>query len=260
MRYLSKASDTAGCVFCEKLASLDDIDNLVLWRGNSIAILMNLFPYSTGHIMLLPYEHIATPEQLDVPVIMTEIAVELPGTMRALRRVLNCQGFNTGMNTGGAAGAGIADHMHVHVVPRWSGDANFMPIVGKVTVMPELLSVTYAKLRAEILVEHDARQILSALVLSPDRSSVLLLPADGGKLPTAESDAQRPLVHSMRADLVTLGIEASVSGWAGFDTVVWQASTKSEPTAGAWIPISELPAPLALLASQARSRLEREDT
>ena len=155
MRYLSKSQVAPGCVFCEKLASHDDVENLVLWRGDSIAILMNLFPYSTGHLMLLPYEHVASPEQLADPSIMTEIAIEIPLAMRALRKVLGCQGFNTGMNTGGAAGAGIADHMHMHVVPRWNGDANFMPIIGNVTVMPEELPVTYAKLRAELIVEHD---------------------------------------------------------------------------------------------------------
>ncbi len=202
MRYLSKSQIPTGCVFCAKLASHDDVENLVLWRGDSIAILMNLFPYSTGHFMLLPYEHIASPEQLDDPSIMTEIAKEIPLAMRALRKVLGCQGFNTGMNTGAAAGAGIADHMHMHVVPRWNGDANFMPIIGNVTVMPEELPVTYAKLRAELLVEHDENWSLSALVLSADHSNVFVLEENGGTLPSTLTEL-RPFdgaIDGYRAD------------------------------------------------------------
>ena len=150
MRYFTDGARSNECVFCAKAESEDDEANLILWRGESIFIIMNLYPYSTGHIMIAPYAHIASPEQADVET-MASIGAIIPATMRALRRVLNCQGFNTGMNTGATAGAGIADHMHMHVVPRWNGDANFMPIIANVTVMPEALSDTYAKLRAELL-------------------------------------------------------------------------------------------------------------
>jgi ATP adenylyltransferase len=255
MRYLSKSRVAPGCVFCQKLASDDDVDNLVLWRGESIAIVMNLYPYSTGHVMQLPYEHIASPEQLEEPQIMAEIATEIPKTMRALRRVLDCQGFNTGMNTGGAAGAGIADHMHMHVVPRWNGDANFMPIIGNVTVMPEALSVTYARLRAELVVEHDELRALSALVLSADRSQVLVRDDTAGSIYSTLTDHQHSLVRSMGAQLAVIGIDASPVGWVGNDTVVWQASSESDPVEGRWAGISELPPIIAPLADEALRRL-----
>lgn len=255
MRYLTKANATPGCVFCQKLASSADIDNLVLWRGESIALLMNLFPYSTGHVMLLPYEHVASPEQLQDPAIMAEIALELAPVMRALRRLLDCQGFNTGMNTGGAAGAGIADHMHMHVVPRWNGDANFMPIIGNVTVMPEVLAVTYAKLRAELIVEHDSSRRPNALVFSPDSNRVLIQPNAGGLLPSASTDFQHSLVRIMASELETMSVEASIAGWAGDDTVVWVATSESDPAGGVWAPVSALPDRIALLAEEALTRL-----
>jgi ATP adenylyltransferase len=260
MRYLSKSQVIPGCVFCEKLASVDDIENLVLWRGDSISVLMNLFPYSTGHMMLLPYEHIASPELLEDASIMTEIATEIPLAMRALRKVLGCQGFNTGMNTGGAAGAGIADHMHMHVVPRWNGDANFMPVIGNVTVMPEELSVTYAKLRAELIVEHDRHWAPSALVLSADHSKVFLLDKNGGMLPSTLTNDEHSIVRSMGSELTGIGIEAAVVGWTGDSAVVWQASKESIPAQGRWVAIPELPATIAALAAEALQRLGASGT
>jgi ATP adenylyltransferase len=255
MRYLSKGSATAGCVFCQKLANSDDIEHLVLWRGTSIAMVMNLFPYSTGHIMLLPYDHVASPEELEDPAIMTEIALEIPAAMRALRRMLGCQGFNTGMNTGGAAGAGIADHMHLHVVPRWNGDANFMPVIGNVTVMPEALAVTYAKLRAELTVEHDQRRRLRSLVLTPGLTGVLLLPAAEGSLPSTSGNPLESVTGIMASELKNLGVEATIAGWAGDDTVVWIGSSESQPLEGMWKPIGAVPDDIALLANEARSHL-----
>lgn len=260
MRYLSKSEETPGCVFCQKLASDDDIGNLVLWRGKSVAILMNLYPYSTGHVMLLPYEHIASPEQLEEPDIMVEIAAEIPKTMRALRRVLSCQGFNTGMNTGGAAGAGIADHMHMHVVPRWNGDANFMPIIGNVTVMPETLAVTYAKLRAELIVEHDEFQPVNALVLSADRSRVLVRDGNERSIPSIVTDRHQAVARSMSDELAALRIDASIASWAGDHTVVWQASSDSDPNMGRWIHISELSPGVSSLTNEALRRLDTVDS
>lgn len=251
MRYLSRSQAALGCVFCEKLASRDDRGNLVLWRGESIAILMNLFPYATGHLMLLPYEHIASPEQLESPSIMNEIATEIPVAMRALRRVLDCQGFNTGMNTGSAAGAGIAEHMHMHLVPRWNGDANFMPIIGNVTVMPEELSVTYAKLRAELTVEHNVAQLLRALVFSADRSHLLLLDDSNGAPETTRGTSGNSRVRMMDIDLAEMGIEASIVGWAGEDTVVWQATPDSGPIDHRWLAVAESPPAIAHLAAEA---------
>ncbi len=255
MRYLSKNSPAPGCVFCEKLAAGDDAGNLVVWRDDRFAAVMNLYPYSTGHLMLMPYAHVASPEDLDDPEIMADLAREIPTTMRAMRMVLRCQGFNTGMNTGNVAGAGIADHMHMHLVPRWSGDANFMPIVANVTVMPEALSVTYAKLRAQLIVEHDSPSPIRALVFSADESSVLLLGPGMDALPVTMTDDQRSLVTSMDSDLSALGIDAVIAGWAGDDTIIWKATHDRAPVEGYWAPLDTLAEPLAALATEAKMRV-----
>jgi len=152
MQYLRDGVRSSECIFCSKIDAGDDESNLVLWRGPSVFVLMNLYPYSTGHIMIAPYTHSPSPEELE-PETMAEIGTIIAPCMRALRRVLGCQGFNTGINTGAVAGAGVADHMHLHIVPRWGGDANFMPVIANTTVMPEALSVTYGRIRAELVRE-----------------------------------------------------------------------------------------------------------
>jgi ATP adenylyltransferase len=152
MQYLRDGLRSSECIFCSKIEAGDDEANLVLWRGPSVFAMMNLYPYATGHIMIAPYAHEPSPETVD-PEIMAELGTTIAPCMRALRRVLSCQGFNTGINTGAAAGAGVADHMHLHIVPRWGGDANFMPVIAGTTVMPEALSVTYGRIRAELLNE-----------------------------------------------------------------------------------------------------------
>jgi ATP adenylyltransferase len=152
MQYLRDGSSSPGCVFCLKIDSDDDAENLVLWRGPSVFVMMNLYPYSTGHLMIAPYAHVPSPVEID-PAVMAALGKTIAPCMRALKRVLNCHGFNTGMNTGSVAGAGVADHMHVHIVPRWGGDANFMPIIANTTVMPEALSVAYERIRPVLLEE-----------------------------------------------------------------------------------------------------------
>lgn len=255
MRYLDHGAGSAGCVFCEKLAAENDIDNLIVWRGATIAIVMNLYPYSTGHLMIMPYAHVASPEDLGDPQIMSELALELPSTMRAMRRVLRCQGFNTGMNTGAVAGAGIADHMHMHLVPRWGGDANYMPIIANTTVMPEALSVTYAKLRAELAVEHDSDWLPEILVLSEDRTHVFVPTDPEGMAPVRRGDREHSLVSAIGAALSNLGVDATVAGWTGADTIVWQATTHSNPASGGWVPIAALPGNIVSLARDAANRL-----
>jgi len=152
MQYLRDGLQSSSCVFCSKIDGDDDADNLVLWRGPSVFVMMNLYPYATGHIMIAPYAHVPSPEEVD-PAVMAELGTMLAPCMRALRRVLSCQGFNTGINTGAVAGAGVADHMHLHIVPRWGGDANFMPVIANTTVMPEALSITFDRIRTELLAE-----------------------------------------------------------------------------------------------------------
>ncbi len=152
MQYLRDGIRAGECIFCSKHHANDDEANLIAWRGKSVFVMLNLFPYATGHIMIAPYEHVASPEEID-PAIMAELGSTIGPCMRALRRILSCQGFNTGINTGSVAGAGVADHMHMHIVPRWGGDANFMPVIANTTVMPEALTVTRDRIREAMLSE-----------------------------------------------------------------------------------------------------------
>ncbi len=152
MQYLRNGLRSSDCIFCSKIEIDDDETNLVLWRGPLVFVMMNLYPYATGHIMIAPYDHAPSPEEVE-PAVMAALGTTIAPCMRALRHVLNCQGFNTGINTGAVAGAGVADHMHLHIVPRWGGDANFMPIIAETTVMPEALSVTYGRIRLALLPE-----------------------------------------------------------------------------------------------------------
>ena len=148
MAYINSADAPAGdeCVLCALGRQQPDIANLVLFHGTSCYVLMNLYPYNTGHLMVVPYQHTA-----DLPNLPAATAVELFDlTRRAtaiLTTVLQPHGFNIGMNLGRTAGAGIDEHLHMHIVPRWNGDTNFMPIVGGTKLIPEALDQTYAKLR-----------------------------------------------------------------------------------------------------------------
>ena len=144
MEYL--VSDKEGaCVFCEKIHSQDDRDNLVLYRGAQVAIMMNLYPYNTGHLMVIPYAHVPSLEDLDAET-QAEMMRLVTRALQALRETLRPDGFNVGVNIGRAAGAGISDHVHLHVVPRWQGDTNFMPVIADVRVIPQSLDATYEQL------------------------------------------------------------------------------------------------------------------
>lgn len=148
MTYVGGEAKEAGCVFCNRLRADQDVASLILYRAQHAFVIMNLFPYNTGHVMLVPNEHVDSPERAS-PEALAEMATLLPSLLKASRRVLDCHGFNIGINVGSIAGAGVAEHLHQHLVPRWNGDANFMPILGSAMVIPELIPVTYAKLRAE---------------------------------------------------------------------------------------------------------------
>ena len=140
-----------------RLAENDrDEENLILWRGKHTFVLMNLYPYNNGHLMIVPYREVADYEAL-MPAEQTEIAHTIERCIRWLRTALAPDGFNVGMNLGEAAGAGLPRHLHVHIVPRWSGDTNFMPTLGEVKVIPEALHDTYRKLRAAIAAETDEK-------------------------------------------------------------------------------------------------------
>lgn len=146
-RYVSQAQKGDGCPFCQKVAqdSAQDRENLVLFRGQHSFVLLNLFPYTTGHAMVIPYAHLAELDRLP-----PETLVEMMGLAQrlhaALKESYHPEGYNLGMNLGTCAGAGVADHLHLHVLPRWTGDANFMTVVGETRVQPEDLLATYDKL------------------------------------------------------------------------------------------------------------------
>src|SRR5687768_11411663 len=147
MQYVgSTGGDDGGCVFCDHLAENDDEKANILFRGNDVFVILNAFPYNTGHLMVAPTRHVG-----DVGDMTADERAELfDVTCKAIeivRTAMNAHGFNTGMNLGQVAGAGIPGHLHMHVVPRWGGDTNFMPVVGDTKVLPEMLAETAAKLR-----------------------------------------------------------------------------------------------------------------
>jgi ATP adenylyltransferase len=139
-----KPAEGAECPFC-RMPQLSDRDGLVVARGERVYAVLNLYPYNSGHLMVVPYRHV--PDYTDLqPVESAELATFTQHALRAVRRATGAQGFNIGMNLGSVAGAGIAEHLHQHVVPRWGGDTNFMPVVGQTKVLPQLLADTRALL------------------------------------------------------------------------------------------------------------------
>jgi len=144
-----------GCVLCDKAREEDhDRENYVLYRGATAFIILNLYPYNNGHIMIVPYAHVGELEKLKDEC-LAEMMSLAKRSVRALRKAIDPGGFNLGVNIGKAAGAGIHDHLHLHVVPRWEGDTNFMPVVGETRVIPELLESTYDKLLAAGIAEDE---------------------------------------------------------------------------------------------------------
>lgn len=134
-----------GCILCQKAKEEEDAKNLILARGSFSYVLMNIFPYNSGHLMIAPYRHLDCLAKLSLEEI-TEIMTWASTSERILREAFRAMGFNIGVNVGKVAGAGIDDHVHMHVVPRWDGDTNFMPVLGETKVIPEHLEETYAKL------------------------------------------------------------------------------------------------------------------
>jgi len=142
-----KSDKTGECIFCSKPALGDDEAALIPHRGERCFVMLNAFPYTNGHVMVAPYEHTADLITLD-----DETSLELMTltqlSLRALASAYGPEGYNVGINLGRIAGAGVADHVHIHVVPRWGGDTNFMPVVAGTRVMPQTLEQSYAALRA----------------------------------------------------------------------------------------------------------------
>jgi ATP adenylyltransferase len=144
MAYIQSNRKIDGCVFCFELTLPDGIENLIVLRSQKAFVILNRYPYTTGHLMIVPYLHVATLEELDASTRAELIELSSIAT-QVLAAVYHPQGFNLGMNIGEAAGAGIAEHVHLHVVPRWCGDTNFMSSLGQTRVIPESLEETYRK-------------------------------------------------------------------------------------------------------------------
>lgn len=135
------------CIFCSKPALGDDAEAHIVHRGELVFSMLNAYPYNNGHLMIAPYSHVASIEELDRPVLF-EMMTETQAALSALRGAYSPDGFNVGVNQGKVAGAGIESHLHLHVVPRWDGDSNFMPVTGDTRVLPETLDQSYEAISA----------------------------------------------------------------------------------------------------------------
>jgi len=145
-RYVTTAGGPGECVFCSAVRGTDDRKTLIVHRGSLNFVILNRFPYTSGHLMVIPYTHVATLEDLDDQT-LTEMILLARRTEKLLRVVYHPDGLNMGVNIGRAAGAGIAGHLHMHLLPRWMGDTNFMTTVAETRVEPEDLAVTWERLR-----------------------------------------------------------------------------------------------------------------
>ena len=143
----SKDSDE-GCIFCTAPAANDDRGNLIVHRGKRSFVILNKFPYTNGHLMVAPYDHLATLPALDAETVAEMMALAQRAIV-VLDDTYGPQGYNAGLNQGRIAGAGFADHIHLHVVPRWAGDTNYMPVIGDTRVMPQSLEDSYDSLEGK---------------------------------------------------------------------------------------------------------------
>jgi ATP adenylyltransferase len=150
MDYVEGKTKESGCIFCRRAAMDDDSENLILHRGKHAFVILNLYPYTNGHTMVVPYMHKASLEDLDETT-RNELMQLTTEAVTVLQNVYNAENFNIGINIGEAAGAGIAEHIHVHIVPRWTGDTSFMTTSGDTRVLPESLDQSYQRLHAEWL-------------------------------------------------------------------------------------------------------------
>jgi len=145
-RYMADASKDDRCIFCDALERNEDPSTLIVLRGEKCFVILNRYPYTSGHSMIVPYAHVADLAAAD-PDVLAEMMRLAQRIETALAKMYRPQGFNIGMNLGRAAGAGITGHLHLHILPRWAGDANFMTVVGETRVEPEELSTTYERMR-----------------------------------------------------------------------------------------------------------------
>lgn len=146
MDYIRSDKSSKDCVFCEKLLQPDGPENLIVARSSHSYAILNRYPYTSGHLMVVPFEHASSLEELD-PDTRSDMMEMIVAGMRVLRGEYQAQGFNVGLNVGEAAGAGIQAHTHMHIVPRWGGDTNFMSTLAGTRVIPEALNESYGRIR-----------------------------------------------------------------------------------------------------------------
>jgi ATP adenylyltransferase len=146
MEYILTPKSGEACIFCDGLKQVDGTDNLIIYRGPKAFVMLNRYPYTSGHLMIVPYEHQPSLELLEASS-RADIMELSARAIQVLQALYSPQGYNLGMNIGNAAGAGISEHVHLHVVPRWVGDTNFMSAVSQTRVLPELLEETYHRVR-----------------------------------------------------------------------------------------------------------------
>jgi ATP adenylyltransferase len=146
MEYIENSTKEAGCIFCNAQEKEDSAENLIAFRGERAYVILNRYPYTSGHLMVVPFAHQAHLEDLD-PQTRAELMELTTQCITVLRKVYRPEAFNIGANIGESAGAGVKSHVHIHIVPRWGGDTNFMAVVGDVRVLPESLERTYQRVR-----------------------------------------------------------------------------------------------------------------
>ncbi len=155
MAYIApKTPQPQGCIFCIQPADDHDAERYILHRGDHCFMMLNLYPYNNGHLMIAPYQHVGSIEKLDAAT-LTDLMEQAQLALRALSLTMKPEGFNMGINEGKVAGAGFADHVHLHVVPRWNGDTNFMPVLADIKVIPEHLDSVYKQLKAVLATLKD---------------------------------------------------------------------------------------------------------
>ena len=149
MEYIEH-SKVDGCIFCMAQENEDSVENLIAFRGERAYVILNRYPYTSGHLMVVPFDHKPKLEELD-PSTRAEMMELTSRCMTVLRRIYHPDAFNMGANIGESAGAGVKSHVHIHIVPRWGGDTNFMTVVGEVRVLPEALERTYERVKTAFL-------------------------------------------------------------------------------------------------------------
>lgn len=145
MRYINEHKGYDSCVFCVAQELEDCFENLIIFRGEQAFVILNRYPYNNGHLMVVPNQHVDRLEDIP-PEVQEEMMILATKATIVLRKLYHPHGFNLGINIGSAAGAGIAEHLHLHIVPRWSGDNNFVSVIGQTRVLPEELSETYQRI------------------------------------------------------------------------------------------------------------------